>query len=112
MNQTEEISLSVVRDFSRTPGARSSDEGQHSGEKFLKEVLRPRFQEAVSNRVRLHVDLDGVAGYATSFLEAAFGGLAREFGSDAILPLLVLKSEDEPYLIVEIKEYIREARRE
>ena len=59
--------------------------------------------------MKLIVDLDGAAGYATSFLEEAFGGLAREFGSQAVSNTLELKSNDEPYLVDEILTYIRNA---
>jgi hypothetical protein len=61
--------------------------------------------------VRLLVDLDGTEGYATSFLEASFGGLARRFEPAEVLSILQLKSEDEPYLIQEIQRYISEARK-
>jgi hypothetical protein len=54
--------------------------------------------------------LDDTAGYATSFLEAAFGGLAREYPIDEVLATLEFTSADEPYLPEEIREYIKEAR--
>lgn len=54
--------------------------------------------------------MDGVAGYATSFLEAAFGGLAREFPIEEVVETINFKSDEEPYLIKEIQQYIREAR--
>jgi STAS-like domain of unknown function (DUF4325) len=56
------------------------------------------------------VDLDGTEGYATSFLEATFGGLAREFVATDILKIITLKSEDEPFLIDEVRGYIADAR--
>jgi hypothetical protein len=56
--------------------------------------------------------LDGTAGYATSFLEAAFGGLAREFGKDTVLDCLKFKSDEEPYLIDEIKGYIKDVQKD
>lgn len=75
----------------------------------MSKVLEPRFLEARENGEKLFVDLDGVEGYATSFLEAAFGGLARKYGTEAVQKVLSFKSEEEPYLIEEIEEYIREA---
>ena len=47
------------------------------------------------------VDLDGTEGYATSFLEATFGGLAREFDAAEINRVIKFKSDDEPFLIQE-----------
>ena len=69
------LTLPVAK-FSDTPGPRSREEGDFSGEQFLEEVLLPQFEEAVRTNQKLVVDLDGAEGYATSFLEAAFGGLA------------------------------------
>jgi hypothetical protein len=103
------ISVSIARDFSRTPGPRKNTEGPHSGEDFLEKILRPRFKDADALGVPLEVSLDGVAGYATSFLEAAFGGLSREFGIERVRGRLIIISEDEPYLKDEIEKYITEA---
>ena len=113
MMQTDpspQSTISVARDFSRTPGPRRREDGPHSGQKFLDEVLRPAFQAAIAARTVLHVDLDGCAGFPTSFLEEAFGGLAREFGADIVLKGLSFTSFDEPLIVEEIHTYIREAR--
>ena len=110
MKKTSDLEISVARDFSLTPGARSTAEGKFSGEDFLKDMLLPRFKIAVESGAKLHIDLDGVAGYATSFLEAAFGGLARMFGPEQVLAHIDIKSADEPHLIDEIQQYLREAR--
>src|SRR6267143_3777559 len=67
----KKLRLSVLRDFCRTPGPRHIDEGDFSGELFLKDVLVPKFQEAINRNLKLSVDFDGTAGYATSFLEEA-----------------------------------------
>jgi hypothetical protein len=103
------IHLSVAREFTDTPGPRSREEGEHSGQEFLETLLKPKFQQAISQGTKLLVDLDGTEGYATSFLEAAFGGLAREFGPEKVLEHIEFKCDDEPYLEDEIKRYIREA---
>ncbi len=103
--------LSVANEFSDTPGPRSRVEGDFSGELFLEELLLPRYAQAVAQKATLTVDLDGTEGYATSFLEAAFGGLARGYDPEQVLRTINFKSEDEPYLIEEIKKYVSEARR-
>jgi hypothetical protein len=102
--------INVAKDFSDTPGPRARDEGDFSGEEFLETRLRPAYLNAVNEGGSLLVDLDGTEGYATSFLEATFGGLAREFDAADILRVLTFKSDDEPFLIQEIKEYIADAR--
>lgn len=108
----EKVELSIARDFTRTPGPRKRADGEYSGEAFLQEHLRNRFKEALDVDSMLRVNLDGVAGYPTSFLEESFGGLAREFGPDLVNGHLEFISEDEPYLEAEIRKYIREARKQ
>lgn len=106
------MTLNIANEFSLFTGPRSRSEGDHSGEQFRAELLAPRFKEAVSAGTVLQVDLDGAFGYATSFLEEAFGGLARAHGIDTVLEVLSFKSDDEPYLIDDIRRYIREAKTE
>ena len=101
--------LSIAKSFSETPGPRYTAEGNYSGEKFRSELLEPQYLSAKTNGEQLLVDLDGTDGYATSFLEEAFGGLARQFPCDDLLRVLRFKSEDEPFLEDEIRKYIREA---
>jgi hypothetical protein len=104
--------LSIAQQFSETPGARTREDGPFSGEEFLETHLLPAFTNAISTKEPLVVDLDGTEGYATSFLEAAFGGLARKHPQLDVLTLLQLKSEGEPYLIDEIVKYVNDARRD
>ena len=56
------------------------------------------------------MDLDGVVGYATSFLEEAFGGLARIYDPKDVLRTIELVCTDEPSLVEEVKHYIEDAR--
>ncbi|MCK1507192.1 STAS-like domain-containing protein [Bradyrhizobium sp. 18] len=65
--------LSIAKDFSRFPSGRFRSDGPHSGEAFREDYLVPRLKESGS----LLVNLDGVAGLPSSFLEEAFGGLVR-----------------------------------
>jgi len=105
----EQLTIRIAQEFSSTPGSRYKDEGTFSGEEFLKSILQPKFLQAESEGVNLLIDLDGAEGYATSFLEEAFGGLARVFTPKRVLKLLEFKSDDEPLLVEEIKSYIKEA---
>ena len=104
------LTITISTEFSRTPGPRSPDEGNFSGREFLRTLLEPRFLEAREKNVTLIVNLDGGEGYATSFLEESFGGLARKHGAEPVLATLKLISTEEPYLVEEIEQYIREAR--
>lgn len=104
--------LSIANSFTRTPGHRSRVDGNFSGEEFLEDVLLPAFKNARENEEKLYVDLDGTSGYATSFLEASFGGLARQYPIQDVLNVLEFISYDEPYLIEEVNGYIQHARDE
>lgn len=101
--------LTIANDFSDVPGPRSRSEGANSAEEFLDGHLRPKFLEAERLGDKLLVDLDGGFGYATSFLEEAFGGLAREVGVERVQQVVEVKSDEEPYLRDDVYAYIREA---
>ena len=104
-----QIHINIARDFSRTPGPRRREEGEHSGEQFLEEVLDPKFVEAKNSGSKVVVNLDGCAGFATSFLEAVFGGLARKYGSDVVTKYVKVVAHDEPLLAEEIERYVKDA---
>jgi hypothetical protein len=103
------LDINVAKDFTQTPGPRFIKEGKFSGELFREEVLKKKFTEALRESAVLYIDLDGGYGYAPSFLEEAFGGLAREYGTEAVLRTLKFKSDEEPLLINDIDGYIRKA---
>lgn len=65
--------ISIAKDFSSSPAARYRHEGPNSGQRFREEFLEPALREGGM----VEVDLDGVVGYGSSFLEEAFGGLVR-----------------------------------
>jgi len=101
----------IAEMFSRTPGARYRTDGPFSGEQFRDEILEPRFVEAQRTGVGLTIVLDGTTGYATSFLEEAFGGLARKYGPAEVAKMIAFLSNDDPDLPVEIREYVTQANR-
>ncbi|HZS70680.1 MAG TPA: STAS-like domain-containing protein [Candidatus Acidoferrum sp.] len=103
------LDLSIAKEFTEFPGPRKRTEGEFSGEQFLAELLRPRFVAARDAGASLFVELDGAAGYPTSFLEEAFGGLAREFGVEEVRRVLEIHCADEPYLVDQIWKYVDEA---
>ena len=65
--------LSVARQFSRFPGGRFKKISDNSGEAFRDDFLIP----ALAKDGTVTVDLDGVVGYGSSFLEEVFGGVVR-----------------------------------
>ncbi|WP_426180412.1 STAS-like domain-containing protein [Pseudomonas sp. TWRC1-2] len=98
-----------VKNFSEFPGPRKESIGPNSGERFRDEVLYKAIEDSPSETFRIH--LDGTAGYGSSFLEEAFGGLVRLGVSEQIMRGIIdnLVSEEDPSLIVEVSEYIDDA---
>ena len=103
------INVNVAKDFSRTPGSRYIKEGDFSGESFIKDFFESIFDEAIASNNSITINLDGTLGYGTSFLEEVFGGLTRKYGKDLVVKTLNFISNEEPYLIDDIMEYIDEA---
>lgn len=106
------MEIIISKDFSETPGARYKCEGDFSGEEFREKILLPKFKLSIENDEKLLIDFDGGYGYPTSFLEEAFGGLARIYGNQKVLSTLKFKSDDEPALIEMVKNYINVAKNE
>jgi hypothetical protein len=96
-----------VVDFTMFPGPRYRKLGKNSGEEFRDEVLIPALME--HNVVGM--DLDGVIGYGSSFLEEAFGGLIRAGIEKGKVKALVkaAKSDDNPNIVDEINSYVDDA---
>lgn len=99
------MKIKIADNYTKTPGGRFASEGKFSGEDFRNNYLKPAYIEAKEKNDVLEIDLDGGYGYATSFLEEAFGGLARELKENDILNIVIV-SEEEPSLISKIHEYI------
>ena len=105
------IEINIARDFTTLPGPRYRDQGLGSGQQFLEKYLRPAFLKARETNDQVLIQLDGVKyGYPTSFLEEAFGGLARQFEIEEVQKLLRFESVAEPMLDFEIRHYIKHAK--
>ncbi|WED23510.1 STAS-like domain-containing protein [Vibrio sp. JC009] len=97
-----------VKEFTKFPGARYKNLGPFSGEEFREEILIPAIEQ---NGKELIVNLDGVFGYGSSFLEEIFGGCIRKGVDPEVMIAIVnnLVSEDDKDLIEEIREYVEDA---
>lgn len=102
------MTITIVEDFTDTPGGRHIIDGPYSGEQFRIDILKPKFEALETNEI-LTIDFDGGYGYPVSFLEESFGGLAREFGKELVLKKLKFKSDDEARVISDVLEYIKNA---
>lgn len=107
MTIAEPVRVNVARQFSKLPGARYIRLGPNSGELFRQKFLIEPLRLGKS----IIVELDGVRGYGSSFLEEAFGGAVRELNldiDDAIKRLRVETTIQSWKLDVE--EYIKTAK--
>lgn len=105
------MELIVAKEFTETPGARYIADGDHSGEEFRDKFLVPKIARARYLGEKLLINLDGGYGYATCFLEEAFGGLIRihHFTKKELDEIISFKSDEEPYLIEDIENYMSDA---
>ena len=102
------MTISIAKDYTKYPGGRFIKEGDYSGEDFRINYLKPWYLKSKECGELLVVDLDGGYGYGSSFLEEAFGGLARELNDRGVESIRIISNE-EPRLIESIKQYMREA---
>lgn len=89
--------ISVLEHFSEFPALRHCNISDESGEKFYHKVLNKAFKEAYENDDKLTVNLDATAGYASSFLDEAFGNLVYDFTLDVVKSRIEIVSIQEPH---------------
>lgn len=107
MTQVETVRVNVAKQFTKLPGLRYIRLGPFSGEEFRQKFLIPPLKQGKT----VIVELDGVRGYGSSFLEEAFGGSVREMDLDVADALKRLKVETtmESWRL-DVDEYIRTAK--
>lgn len=89
--------LSIHDSFSEYTGLRHCDISDNSGEEFYHKVLNKAFKDALENKEKLTVILDKVDGYASSFLDEAFGNLVYDFTLEKVKKNVEIISEQEPH---------------
>ena len=95
----------IVKDeFTEYPGLRHCEISDDSGEEFYHKVLNKAFKEALDNKEKLLIDLDGTAGYAPSFVDESFGNLIFDFTKEIVVKTIEFKSLEEPSWIKIIRE--------
>lgn len=82
--------------YTEYPGLRNCDLSDKSGEDFYHTVLNKAFKEALDAGENLIVNLDGTAGYASSFLDEAFGNLIYDYTKEKVSNTLQIISTEEP----------------
>lgn len=75
--------ISIAKDFSDVPWGRVPADGDFCGENFRERKLLPALKGSTD---KVTIDLDGVEGLGSSFLEEAFGGLVANghFSADQL----------------------------
>lgn len=98
--------MKIASEFSRHPAGRFTSDGPFAGEIYRIKHLIP----ALKKNECLVIELDGTAGYGSSFLEEAFGGLVRveKFSPSELRKRIQFRSRDAT-LIDEIWGYIDDA---
>ena len=103
------MSFSVSKQFTDTPGPRYRKQGRYSGEEFRDSFLEPLLEQYISTGRPIEINLDGVYGYPTSFLEEAFGGLARAHSIDVVQKAFTYVAKEQPGIVEEIQSDILNA---
>jgi len=111
-----DMTIDIAERFSRHPAGRVPSDGPDNGERFRDDFLVPALKEALarSGGTRVIVDIDGCRSFGSSFLEEAFGGLARVPGFPFLKALNILKIQShKPHLRIyrdAILEYLDDAK--
>ena len=86
----------IIANYTEYPGPRYSVQGDSSGEEFYHNVLNTAFAKAYTSKNKLEVVLDGTAGFASSFLDEAFGNLVFDFSISIVSQYIHIISKQEP----------------
>ena len=99
------ITISIADDFSAYPAGRYPNDGKYNGTTFRKDVLVPALK---GSNDQVEVIFDGVAGFGSSFLEEAFGGLIRdeEMTKEFLDTHLILRTTE-----LELEDFVKLAQR-
>ncbi len=90
------MEISILNDYSEYPGLRHCTISEFSGEDFYHKILNRAFKQALDANEKLIVNLDGTAGYASSFLDEAFGNLVYDYALEIVKSRVIIISEEEP----------------
>ena len=87
--------INVAKDYSPMVGGRYIEDGEGNATEFRKKFLVP----ALEKKERIVIELDGIAGYPSAFIDEAFGGLVREekFSSEFVLEHIEFCSQRSSY---------------
>lgn len=106
MSNDNVIKYIFVDEYTEFPGGRFERLGPFSGENFRETVLREIFETGK----KIEIDATGiVTSFSPSFLDEAFGTLAKEYGYETFCNTVTLFSKDNPSLTEKMLYYVKRA---
>ena len=91
-----EIKQYNIFDYTEYPGPRYSHQGDYSSENLYFKIIKPLFERAIEINSNFTINLDGTAGYASSFIDELFGNIVYDFGSEKFDSTIKIISNEEP----------------
>lgn len=88
-----------TKEFTDTPGGRYRAHGDWSGEEFRENILEP----ALRDHDFVVLDLNGAFGFASSFIDEAFGVLVERVGIKTVRSKLRIQLNDDPISLRKIE---------
>ncbi len=87
--------INIAKDYTPNIGGRYIEDGEGNATEFREKFLVPLLKK----NEKIIIELDGVAGYASSFIDEAFGGLVRDenFSTEFVLDHIELSSLNGAY---------------
>jgi hypothetical protein len=98
----------IISEYSEYTGPRYCDQGDKSGEDFYHKELNSAMFNAINQDTKLIVNLDGTAGYLSSFLDESFGNLVFDFTLEIVRKRVKIISFEEPDWIIMIENEVYE----
>ena len=106
MSNNVVVKYKFAEKYTKFPGGRFERLGPYSGEDFREKVLREIFKSGKS----IEIDATGVVtSFSPSFLDEAFGTLAKEYGLEKFKKTVNLFSDDNPALAEKMMYYVERA---
>lgn len=103
----EQIRIKVL-DFTENPGPRYIRQDKigesNSGEAFYLQILNEAFSQAYKENKQLVLELDGVSGYPSSFLDEAIGELVFDFTLEIVEKYLDFDTHMYKRRVAQVKE--------
>jgi hypothetical protein len=106
MDNGNNIKYEFIKEYTKYPGGRFERLGDYSGEDFRENVLRKILESGKT----VDIDATGViTSFSPSFLDEAFGQLAKEYGIEVFTAKIKLHSKDNPDLSDKMMYYANRA---